>query len=130
MSRYWILGCLLVASQGWAKGLSPYLPLQISSEIEKILMEKMAISSCQEATLPSPGAGRNPLLPCSLVTSPALVVWPRIPLICFIWSGLVEFPWMEEVAPHLGQEDALRTCSTFLVVGPFWFGLIGIYLQN
>tara|TARA_R110001599_G_scaffold58012_2_gene159702 strand:- start:13493 stop:14896 length:1404 start_codon:yes stop_codon:yes gene_type:complete len=52
MSRYWILGCLLVASQGWAKGLSPYLPLQISSEIESQIEKVMALTPGAPLTRP------------------------------------------------------------------------------
>ena len=52
MSRYWILGCLLIASQGWAKGLSPYLPLQISPEIESQIEKVMALTPGAPLTKP------------------------------------------------------------------------------
>jgi hypothetical protein len=44
MSRYWILGCLLIAGQGLTKGLSPYLPLNISPEIEVQIEKVMALT--------------------------------------------------------------------------------------
>jgi hypothetical protein len=44
MSRYWILCCLLMAGQGWTKGLSPYLPLNISPEIEVQIEKVMALT--------------------------------------------------------------------------------------
>ena len=44
MYRYWILGCLLMAGQGWTKGLSPYLPLNISPEIEVQIEKVMALT--------------------------------------------------------------------------------------
>jgi hypothetical protein len=52
MTRYWLIGCLLVASQGWAKGLSPYLPLQISPEIESQIGKVMALTPGAPLTKP------------------------------------------------------------------------------
>lgn len=52
MVRYWILGCLLVASHGWAKGLSPYLPLQISPEVESQIEKVMALTPGPPLTRP------------------------------------------------------------------------------
>ncbi|GGZ51088.1 capsule assembly Wzi family protein [Paraglaciecola chathamensis] len=65
MSRYWILGCLLIASQGWAKGLSPYLPLQISPEIESQIEKVMALTPGAPLTKPYKAADvmrRNKLI--------------------------------------------------------------------
>jgi hypothetical protein len=44
MFHYCILGCLLLAGQGWTKGLSPYLPLNISPEIEVQIEKVMALT--------------------------------------------------------------------------------------
>lgn len=44
MSRYWILCCLIISGQGWTKGLSPYLPLNISPEIEVQIEKVMALT--------------------------------------------------------------------------------------
>lgn len=52
MFRYWILGYLLFAGHGWSKGLSPYLPLSISPEIETQIERVMALTPGAPLTKP------------------------------------------------------------------------------